>query len=514
MEEKKDTQNLCMGCMENKEKEGSCKCCGYDENKSKTGDHPFYLKPGTILNGRYIVGKVLGQGGFGITYIGFDKVLRRKVAIKEYFSSALASRDSSKLTIVPLKGEKENFFSIGMGLFIDEARNVAKFAKNPNIVNISDFFEENNTAYMVMEFLDGDDLSKLLKKKAKPLEVKEAVNILLPVLNALKDIHSANLYHRDISPQNIIVTHEGIPVLIDFGAARHIIGEESKSLDIILKPGYSPFEAYTAKGKIGSWTDIYGCGATLYFMITRNPPPPATDRMLKDDLVQPSDISHLKKNISAKLNDAILHSLAVRIDDRFKTVEEFQKPLKEYQDEHIDPVVPWWLTKKVKGTLIAVIILCFTLFGGKKIFFPGSYEPITSAVYSRGDCVKLKEDIEKPCGGWVDNLETRRIGKVNKVENKILYLDFPPSNPTTTNYEACPEEWEKIECPEFKINDCVRLKEGTEPCGGWTEGLKNHGTGKITKIENGILYLNVPPNNPITINYEACPEEWEAIPCP
>lgn len=249
-------------------------------------------------------------------------------------------------------------------------------------------------------------------------------------------------------------------------------------------------------------------------MITRNPPPPATDRMLKDDLVQPSDISHLKKNISAKLNDAILHSLAVRIDDRFKTVEEFQKPLKEYQDEHIDPVVPWWLTKKVKGTLIAVIILCFTLFGGKKIFFPGSYEPITSAVYSRGDCVKLKEDIEKPCGGWVDNLETRRIGKVNKVENKILYLDFPPSNPTTTNYEACPEEWEKIECPEFKINDCVRLKEGTEPCGGWTEGLKNHGTGKITKIENGILYLNVPPNNPITINYEACPEEWEAIPCP
>ncbi len=316
--------NICMGCMKEKSDEDICEC-GYDPETIK---HPSHLKSGLILNTRYIAGKVLERGGFGITYIGFDKVLNRKVAIKEYFPSVFATRDTSNLTVVPLKGDEEQFFSKGMELFINEARNVAKFAKHPNIVNITDFFQENNTAYMVMDFLEGENLSKFLKERGSPLPVKQAIDILLPILDALKDVHSMNIYHRDISPQNVVITTDEVPILIDFGAARHIVGEQSKSLDLILKPGYSPFEAYTTKGEIGSWTDVYGCGATLYFMITGEAPPPAPDRILRDDLVQPSDIEGLKNNISYYLNNAILHSLSVKIDDRFKTVDEFEKALK------------------------------------------------------------------------------------------------------------------------------------------------------------------------------------------
>ncbi|MCP4353242.1 MAG: protein kinase [Desulfobacterales bacterium] len=316
--------NICMGCMNEKNNDGTCEC-GYDPETVK---HPSHLKSGLILNNRFIAGKVLERGGFGITYIGFDEVLNRKVAIKEYFPLVFATRDTSNLTVIPLRGDEEQFFLKGMKLFIEEAKNVAKFAKHPNIVNITDFFQENNTAYMVMDFLEGKNLSKFLKERGSPFPVKKAVNILLPILDALKDVHSIDIYHRDISPQNIVITTDGVPILIDFGAARHVVGEKSKSLDLILKPGYSPFEAYTIKGEIGSWTDVYGCGATLYFMITGKAPPPALDRVFKDELVQLSDIKGLEE-ISPELNNAVLHSLSVKTDDRFKTVEEFETVLLE-----------------------------------------------------------------------------------------------------------------------------------------------------------------------------------------
>ena len=327
-----------MGCMAEKGSKSACEHCGFDEKKQKK--HPSYLELRTVLNNKYVIGKVIGHGGFGITYLAFEKEfiknkafekeLLKKVAIKEYFPSALASRDTSDFTIYPLKGDQEDFFKEGLNFFIEEARNVAQFSDHPNIVNIYDFFEDHGTGYMVMEYIDGDNLKSLIDnliKNNEQMSYQEAKTLLLPVLSALKYIHSKNLYHRDISPHNIIIRKDRTPVLIDFGAARYIIGEQSRSLDVVLKPGFSPYESFTSNGKIGSWTDVYGCGATLYYMLTGIVPPQATDRLFRDELKQPSEIKSLKKEINNHINNTILHSLAVKMDDRFKTVNEFEDAL-------------------------------------------------------------------------------------------------------------------------------------------------------------------------------------------
>jgi len=304
-----------------------CPYCGYDDGQVE--EHPFYLKPRTCLHERYLIGRLLAQGGFGITYIGFDKKLYRKVAIKEYFPSMLAARDVSHSTIIPLKGEQEHYFDEGLQLFLEEARELAQFEKNIHIVNVYNFFKANDTGYMVMQFLEGDTLANYLKKKGGKIPVKKAKELLFPILDALKTVHAIQLYHRDVSPQNIMLVEGDVPVLIDFGAARYIVGEHSRSLDVVLKPGYSPIEQYSSRGKIGPWTDIYACGATFYYMISGEVPPSATDRVSSDSLIQPSDIEELKdQHISEQLNDAILRSLALGVQERFQTIDEFEQALK------------------------------------------------------------------------------------------------------------------------------------------------------------------------------------------
>ncbi|MCP4353238.1 MAG: protein kinase [Desulfobacterales bacterium] len=318
-----EDMKICMGCMEKKGYEATCKHCGYNESEAEKP--PLYLKPGTILADQYIVGKVLGHGGFGITYIGFDKNLHRKVAIKEYYPTVLVYRKEAETLVIPLKGDNEPFFYNGLELFINEARNIARFDKNINIVNINNYFEENNTAYMVMELLEGGDLSNHINKRGGKLSVEESLHILFPILSALNELHFNKLFHLDISPQNILFNSNDIPILIDFGAAKQVIGEQSRSMDVIVKPGYSPIEQYTSKGNIGPWTDIYACGATLYKMITGETPPPSPDRIYKDDLTEPSAVKDL--NVTPELNDAMLHALAARYEDRFKNIGEFNNAL-------------------------------------------------------------------------------------------------------------------------------------------------------------------------------------------
>ncbi|MCP4353240.1 MAG: protein kinase [Desulfobacterales bacterium] len=326
--------NLCMGCMEFKGDEAVCNYCGYIEQEVE--ENTIYLKTGTILKSHYIIGKVLGQGGFGITYIGFDMNLHRKVAIKEYFPTAFANRNVAESTVMPLKGDQEQAFYHGRKLFIKEARNIARF-KHPSIVTINNYFEMHNTGYMVMDYLEGGDLSSFLKERGGKLSLDESLEILFPILDALDEVHSDNMYHLDISPQNILFNVKGTPILIDFGAAKQVIGEESRSMDIIFKPGYAPMEQYTTKKNIGPWTDIYACGATLYKMITGKLPPVSPDRIYKDDLIQPSDIEGL--NVSKELNDAILHALAVRYEDRFRSVGEFREALGAIDEERELPIV-------------------------------------------------------------------------------------------------------------------------------------------------------------------------------
>lgn len=313
---------LCMSCMQNK---GStavpCPHCDYDERQQKS--HPLYLQPRTLLKNQYLIGKPLGQGGFGITYVGLDKWLQKKVAIKEYLPSALATRDFLTSAIVPVK-KQEDAFKKGLQLFIHEARHLAKF-DHPNIVRVINFFEENQTGYMVMEYLEGDSPEAILTQTGGRLPVTQALAIILPILDALAEVHAQHLYHCDISAQNLRILTTGVPILIDFGAARHVIGEQSRSLTVVLKHGYSPLEQYSGKGKIGPWTDVYACSALLYLMITGNLPPAATDRFGEDALIAPINLPDI--DISNTLNNAIMRALGIKSEERFQTVQEFKAAL-------------------------------------------------------------------------------------------------------------------------------------------------------------------------------------------
>jgi serine/threonine protein kinase len=311
--------------MGNKGDNDVCRLCGYDERQTET--HRLRIRPRSILKDQYLIGKVLGQGGFGITYLGLDLLLHKKVAIKEFMPSMLATRGEDRTTVLPYSGSQEQYFRQGLQSFIVEARNVALFSRHVNIVNVNNYFEANNTGYMVMDYLEGVPVSSLIVKRGGRLTLQEAFSILFPILEALGEVHKMDIFHRDISPQNIIITTSNIPVLIDFGAARQIVGEQSYSLDVVLKHGYSPLEQYTSRGRIGPWSDVYACGATLYYMITGKIPPPSVDRVDKDELIQPSDFDGL--NISDELNDTILTALAVRIGDRYQSIAEFKDALEK-----------------------------------------------------------------------------------------------------------------------------------------------------------------------------------------
>ena len=319
---------LCINCMQHKGHNSLCPACGYNERQYQA--HPLYLKPRTILKKQYVIGMTLGQGGFGITYIGQDLWLQKKIAIKEYLPVAFATRDVQTSNIIPVKKQEDTFYK-GLQFFIDEARNLAKF-DHPNIVRVINFFEDNQTGYMVMDYLEGLSPENRLNQAGGHLPVEQALAIILPLLDALALIHAQHIYHRDISIQNIRILNTGTPILIDFGAARHIVGEHSHSLDLVLKHGYSPLEQYSGKGKIGPWTDIYACGALLYLMITGILPPAATDRSCEDSLVAPM---MLGVEISTLVNEAIMQALAMRHEERFQTVFAFKAALQGQVPESV-----------------------------------------------------------------------------------------------------------------------------------------------------------------------------------
>lgn len=316
-----DYDKLCMGCMRQRGDNGICPYCGYNAEEAHD---PRCLPPGTILNGQYLVGKVLGQGGFGITYIALDLNLETKVAIKEYMPDGLVTRTQGENTIAAYSSSKLEHFEYGMGKFLDEAKMMAKFNDVKSIVSVKNFFKENGTAYFVMDFIEGTNLAQYLQGKGGKIPLYEALSLMTEVIDALAVVHRNGMLHRDISPDNIYLTKDGIIKLLDFGAARYAVGEQSKSLSIILKPGYAPEEQYRSKGVQGAWTDIYATAATLYRMITGQLPPESMDRLNKDELIPPSKLGVA---IASNVENAILKALAVRAENRFQTMEDFRKML-------------------------------------------------------------------------------------------------------------------------------------------------------------------------------------------
>lgn len=313
-------ERICFGCFQEKELGGYCPHCGFGENE----EQPYLALPlGTLLNGRYMLGKVLGVGGFGITYLGYDLTLDIKVAIKEYMPSSIATRNSDHYNVT-LTGRTEDDYRQGMENFLEEAKILAKLQNTTNIVSVQNYFKENNTAYFVMEYIDGMSLKDYLADQGGKIPYVQALAILEPIMEALVQVHALNLLHRDISPDNIYITSRGESRLLDFGAARFALGD-GKSVSVILKHGYAPEEQYSSHGNQGPWTDVYAMGATFYRCITGMLPPDSVERIRVDALKAPSELGII---IPRHIEQAILKALAVKTEDRFPNMGALLRALR------------------------------------------------------------------------------------------------------------------------------------------------------------------------------------------
>lgn len=313
--------DLCMGCMSERKNELVCTKCGWQENASP--ESPIYLPPRTVLNQKYLVGRVLGQGGFGITYLGWEINLNMKLAIKEYLPYNLATR-RNQTTVTVHTNENKKIFEYGLEKFLEEAKTLAKFDGHPGIVSVKDFFKANGTAYMVMTYLEGITLKDYVAQKGGKLPYYQAIEIMLPVMNTLEDLHNVGILHRDISLENIFITkNRGIKIL-DFGSARYALSKQSEGILKPLKPGYAPEEQYRDSENQGPWTDVYAVSATIYRIVTGHLPPEALDRLEKDNLKKPSELG-IKIPFYAEA--ALMKALSVQTSDRFQTIQDFQNAL-------------------------------------------------------------------------------------------------------------------------------------------------------------------------------------------
>ena len=279
----------------------------------------------------YTIDKILGEGGFGITYHATDTNLARPVAIKEYLPSDLAIRDTDS-TLQPISEDRNQMYTWGLSRFKAEAQTLAKFSHR-NVVRVYNVFEANNTAYMIMEFEHGQDLEHIIKTHQLQDE-KSILELLFPILDALENVHKTNIIHRDLKPANIYVREDGSPVLLDFGSARMAMGTQTRTLTSVVSPGYAPFEQYNPAGtRQGPWTDIYALGATLYAIVTGRGPPDAIVRsnakLEGGDVLQPA-LNVGKDQFSYEFLHAIDNALEFMPDDRPQTISEWRNMFPDY----------------------------------------------------------------------------------------------------------------------------------------------------------------------------------------
>lgn len=320
-------QKRCYSCMQLKKKHPYCEHCGYDERKK---NEIHQLPAGTVLHNQYMVGRVLGQGGFGITYVGWDKLLQMPVAIKELFPSGMVTRNSQYSTVVT-NTDAEKYKGLVQDIrkrFLQEARVLAQLSHVTEIVNVRYFFEENNTAYIIMEYLKGTDLKHYVENHGGRLSARETLDIMRPVIKALSVVHENNLIHRDISPDNIMMLEGGRIKLLDFGAAKTVVNPDknnplSQSTQTILKHGFAPIEQYQSKGNLGPWSDVHALCATIYFCLTGEVPPDAPRRIVegtRPDWNRFHDLTDRQRR-------ALEKGMQIRAVDRTGSMEELYNDL-------------------------------------------------------------------------------------------------------------------------------------------------------------------------------------------
>lgn len=317
---------ICNNCKRDK---GDVTICPYCHVGNVIPFQPHHLPSGTVIGGRYRVLSVLGEGGFGITYLAIDQKLDKRVAVKEYFPHGLSYRN----TTAENSGEviatnQSDVFEHGKQRFLSEAMTLAKFSGESGIVIVTDYLEENHTAYLVMEYLEGETLRDHLKSHGV-MTAENAFTKLMPVINVLERIHESGVIHRDVSPDNIMIVRNGDVKLMDFGSAKEYIDSE-RSMSVLLKAGYAPEEQYRKNSDQGPWTDVYALCATVYRCVTGKVPVDALNRLVEDTLPRPSQMGI---KIPPALENVLMYGLAVRKKDRCKSMTE----LKQLIDKALHP---------------------------------------------------------------------------------------------------------------------------------------------------------------------------------
>ena len=363
-----------------------CSECGRPYGSVET--EPFALKPGTILDGKYLVGEMLGQGGFGITYIGFDLLLEQKVAIKEYYpmSTGMVSRENSTTVVWSSAVMQKSGMEKGFDSFLKEARKMAKLGGISGVVGVKSVFIQNETAYIVMDFIEGETLLKKLQREG-PMDYGTCISLMTPIMQALAEVHKHGIIHRDISPDNIMVQSDGKLILLDLGAAKDldIQGKDGnvQSSQMVAKHGFSPVEQYGQAGKIGPWTDVYAMAATIYYCCTGVLPPSATDRMIEDTLTCRPRLTKEQFDVLAFCMSVLPQKRPQNMDALLQIVthpagktppvrdvpktEPVRPETRNLQPPKPDPgrPLPKWLITGIAAA-VAVIALIISVGGGKK----------------------------------------------------------------------------------------------------------------------------------------------------
>lgn len=349
---------LCMGCMNQMEDQVTvCPHCGFNERELK--QEAYYLTPGTVVGGKYIIGRALSYAGYTVTYIGMDAENNRKVLVKEYLPNEFSTRPEGDKEVTIYSGDAKEQFEEGLTTFLNEANRIQQLGRPQGIMQVYDCVAENDTGYVISEYLEGQTLAQILEggKKFSPQEAKE---FICEILEGLRRVHPLDVVHCDIAPETILVTRTGEIKLLDFGATRYVTTANSKSLAIILKQGYAPEEQYRSQGVRGPWTDVYALGAVMYHMITGIVPIESVDRALVDELKAPSQLGvPMPKN----MENALMNALNVYQKDRTPSAEVFYQELNSDEVKRIQVKkqkyetgrFPKWAKALVAGVLCVVV---------------------------------------------------------------------------------------------------------------------------------------------------------------
>ncbi len=466
---------LCMGCMNEIEDHlSTCPYCGFNETTLR--QESYYLDPGTIVGGKYIVGRVLNYGGHTVSYLGMDAEHNRKVIVKEYLPSDFSTRSEGENEVTIYSGDGQTQFEQGLTNFLNEANRIQHLQDAEGIAKVYDCVAENETGYVVSEYVEGRTLKEILDG-GKKYTAEEATAFIRKILMGLSDVHHMDIVHCDISPETIMVTNNGDIKLVDFGATRYVTTANSKSLSIILKRGYAPEEQYRSKGVRGPWTDVYALGAVMYRMITGIVPQESVERALSDELKEPS---RMGISISKNTENALMNALNVYQKDRTPSAKLFLKELssdnvkriKVKQKNNKTGKIPIWAKGLVAG------LACIVAAGGVYVLYhinAGKTSVESKTVMMPDLRNKTLEEANNEINdlnekyGWELQLETEEyIFDLTKENNSVYSQSMDPGT----------------------VLSVTRTKDETEATNGdnMPEGLQKDADGKIKGTISLTLY--------------------------